>query len=305
MTANGEMRDFEDSREKLEADVYRAADEMDRFYCGGKFIDTRKIIGWLDRQAAITERYWRKQVDALAVKGDQLAKANTELRAKLDALKAHGATVSEPFCGGYEVYNQFACEWRERAEALEAERDELKAEIAKYEHDCKLLFDEKHKLEAERDEAVEAYDAHMSAHDAWHEAEDIKYTRNRFIVVEQAKNERIAALEAERDYWCGQVERCVVAAVKPERYAEGVMGYPRDELRFAEPALLVVDAIDGLRDFHAEDRIANKRLDVECDALARDLAESEKMRDELREKLSAAIGHAVEIARLQDLEEGK
>ena len=49
------------------------------------------------------------------------------LQSKLDALEAHGVTVSEPFCGGYEVYNQFACDWRERAEALEAERDELTA----------------------------------------------------------------------------------------------------------------------------------------------------------------------------------
>jgi anti-sigma factor RsiW len=64
----------------------------------------------------------------------------------------------------------------------------------------------------------------------------------------------------------------------------------------------VVDAIDSLRDFHAEDRIANKRLDAECDALARDIAESEKLRDELREKLSAAIGHASDIIALQDLE---
>lgn len=45
-----------DTREKLEADVYRVADEMDAFYCGERFLDTRKIIGWLDRQAAITER---------------------------------------------------------------------------------------------------------------------------------------------------------------------------------------------------------------------------------------------------------
>jgi hypothetical protein len=57
-------------------------------------------------------------------------------------------------------------------------------------------------LEAERDDAVAAYDAHMAAHDVWHEAEDIEYTRNRFAVLEKAKNERIAELEkalAERD----------------------------------------------------------------------------------------------------------
>jgi hypothetical protein len=46
----------EDSREKLEADVYRAADEMEKFTYGEKFINTNKILRWLDRQEAITER---------------------------------------------------------------------------------------------------------------------------------------------------------------------------------------------------------------------------------------------------------
>lgn len=47
-----------DSREKLEADVYKAAEDMEMFYNGERFIDTRKIIGWLDRQAAITSHQW-------------------------------------------------------------------------------------------------------------------------------------------------------------------------------------------------------------------------------------------------------
>jgi hypothetical protein len=45
-----------DSREKLEADVYRAADEMEKFTYGERFINTHKILRWLDRQEAITER---------------------------------------------------------------------------------------------------------------------------------------------------------------------------------------------------------------------------------------------------------
>lgn len=61
-------------------------------------------------------------------------------------------------------------------------------------------------VECERDEAIEAYDKHMAAHDAWHEPEDIKYTRNRFSALEKAKNERIAKLEAERDELKAKVE---------------------------------------------------------------------------------------------------
>ncbi|MBQ9020576.1 MAG: hypothetical protein IJ113_00975 [Eggerthellaceae bacterium] len=46
----------QDTREKLEEDIRRAADEMEKFTFGERFIDTHKIIRWLDRQAAITER---------------------------------------------------------------------------------------------------------------------------------------------------------------------------------------------------------------------------------------------------------
>ena len=45
-----------DTREQLEKDVYRAADEMEEFTHGEKCINTNKILRWLDRQAAITER---------------------------------------------------------------------------------------------------------------------------------------------------------------------------------------------------------------------------------------------------------
>ena len=48
------MKTDKDTREKLEADVYRAAEELDAHYNGEKFINTHKIIRWLDRQAAIT-----------------------------------------------------------------------------------------------------------------------------------------------------------------------------------------------------------------------------------------------------------
>ena len=99
-TSKCDIRDFDDSREKLEADVRKhythtvstamwppsANKHTDVVSVS---IDT--VFEWLDRQAAMTERYWRGQVDALAAKGDQLAEANAELRAKLDELEAEAS----------------------------------------------------------------------------------------------------------------------------------------------------------------------------------------------------------------------
>jgi hypothetical protein len=149
---------------------------------------------------------------------DSREKLEADVFAAIKRAVGNGSLIGFGIINGW-LDRQAEITAEESAEAWEDYSDSVQREIAE--------------LQAERDEAVEAYDAHMAAHDAWHEAEDITYTRNRFTIVEQAKNERIAALEAERDYWRGQMERCVVAAVKPERYAEGVMGYPRDELRFA------------------------------------------------------------------------
>ena len=93
ISAEGHARnDMEmvDSRERLEADVYRAAEEMDRFYCGEKFIDTRKIIGWLDRQAAITrdEVFEDGEFDCLT------CDAKVELCGEIDSLTAERDELS-------------------------------------------------------------------------------------------------------------------------------------------------------------------------------------------------------------------
>lgn len=81
-----------DSREKLEADVYRAADEMEEFTHGEKFINTNKILRWLNRQAAITAEEtsgaWEEYRDAtqreiaeLTAQVDELAQQLTNARA--------------------------------------------------------------------------------------------------------------------------------------------------------------------------------------------------------------------------------
>ena len=84
-----------DSREKLEADVYQAADEMDRFYCGEKFIDTRKIIGWLDSQAAITEREQQAKVDELTGQLEQSRKLIGDMLDAADAIRLLGGSYGD------------------------------------------------------------------------------------------------------------------------------------------------------------------------------------------------------------------
>lgn len=83
-----------DSREKLEADVYKAAEEMEEFTHGEKFINTNKILRWLDRQASITEREVKERVNfslitqtANALFPDYQARV-AELQERVDSLTA-------------------------------------------------------------------------------------------------------------------------------------------------------------------------------------------------------------------------
>ena len=113
-----------------------------------------------------------------------------ELADEADSREQLEADVRKVF--GYQIELPMVMRWLDRQAAITSKE-------WCYSHDA--LEEELERVRAERDEAVEAYDAHMAAHDAWHEAEDITYTRNRFSALEQAKNERIARLTAERDEW--------------------------------------------------------------------------------------------------------
>ena len=176
-------------------------------------------------------------------------------------------------------------EMQAKVDELTAERD-AKADL------LATAFERVKELEAERDDAVEAYDAHMAAHDAWHEAEDITYTRNRFAIYEQATKERIARLEAERDALQAEnmslkanSDECVPRAIKKRDEVIKILESERDEAR-AKCAELEAEA-NGL---------VGQIGDVEGSLL---IAQSKNR--ELREKLSQAIGHASDIIALQDL----
>ena len=121
-------------------------------------------------------------------------------------------------------------DYRQAAEMWEQAFEDKCAELI-------LLQEKVDELTAQRDEAVRAYDAHIEAHDLWHEPEDITYTRNRFSVLEQAKNERIEKLTAERDEWKTKCETREFAYKQADaerkRYSEQIdeLFAERDELK--------------------------------------------------------------------------
>lgn len=102
-----------DSREKLEADVRRAAEEMERFSFGERFINTNLILRWLDRQAAITRKTeqaaWIQQANGLI----------HEANAERDELKSYVEDATADYA------------------KLVKERDELKAKV----HDLQIVVD--------------------------------------------------------------------------------------------------------------------------------------------------------------------
>ena len=205
-----------DSREKLEADVKTYLDLPANCRNWGDF---GAVIGWLDRQAAITERE-TLHANPMCAGSDKCPATNRPIsesdERETPETAENGASKdeirdSDVWRVAYEIYcaggyvdngNEPNPPTDGIRELLDRQKAITKAECDKPNWDycdtC-VLVGTVDKLKAERDDAVEAYDAHMAAHDAWHEAEDITYTRNRFSIYEQVTKERIARLESERD----------------------------------------------------------------------------------------------------------
>lgn len=193
-----------DSREKLEADVRKhyAYSTTTLMYppSANKTTDMLRalpvdtVIGWLDRQAAITKR--ETLHDNPTCSGRSTCASKDEIR-DVDIWNVayeiycaggyvdNGNEPNPPTDGIRKLLDRQAEITREEADAgcnecftearkrehtlgeaidglteqvdeLTAERDKLKEEIVKYGHDCTLLFDEKHKLTAERDQLTKA-----------------------------------------------------------------------------------------------------------------------------------------------------
>ena len=112
-----------DSREKLEADVYQAADDMEMLYCGEMFLDTRKIIGWLDRQASITEREWHARWTQQCIASAQLKGELLEAQAELEQWRGLTNGIELP---DYPIAEFQPKDKDRRIAELTAERDEWK-----------------------------------------------------------------------------------------------------------------------------------------------------------------------------------
>ena len=101
-----------DSRERIEADVRKIGSNT-------WWID--KVFGWLDRQAAITERHWMKISGANTLANIELNKQREELQRKVDELQAEVDRL--------EAAGNYDCATCGAKNALEAELDDLKSAV--------------------------------------------------------------------------------------------------------------------------------------------------------------------------------
>ena len=242
----------EDSREKLEADVYKAAEELDNLYNGERFINTRKIIGWLDRQAAITAEEtsgaWEEYRDATQ-------REIAELTAERDELKEQLRIEHDQLKGRLE--NQAAY--------IAGVEDSLCRCESQLVRDAKIIDELTAEVEKQRQRANDAERGALS---------------NEWYVARDRYEDDVAALTAERDYWRDEVQYCMDSAYPkshaPERgYDQNVMAYP-DRKGCTTPSTLVSAVIDQLRDAAQAGFYASKfgdvvRLTAERDQLSRDL----------------------------------
>ena len=137
-----------DSREKLEADIYKIADDAERFYYGERFINTNLILRWLDRQAAITAE---ETSDAWEEYRDATQREIAELTAERDKLKE----LNGYHAAQYELASEDCDRLQAQVDELTAECDELKGQVFTLKGECEDLENELHELTTERDEARE------------------------------------------------------------------------------------------------------------------------------------------------------
>ncbi len=114
-----------DTREKLEADIAQAFDGWEENGAIGDRLGWSMCVvarGWLNRQAAITERHWMEICGANANAAIEVNKKRADLQAKVDELTAEvkrwaDAANEQRLC---------AMEQAKKAFDLEAERDEYR-----------------------------------------------------------------------------------------------------------------------------------------------------------------------------------
>ena len=164
-----------------------------------------------------------------------------------------------------------AMEQADKVQELTAERDDWKTK-------CETLEFAYKQADAERKRHSEQIDELFSERDELREK--LRIEREAVGVCEGC--DKVDSLTAERDYWKDQVHQCVIKAVEPGGYTEGIMRYPRTD-GYCEPSLMVTDAIDSLKDFYADEKRINDKLTAERDELRDKLDEKQRVCDTQRE----------------------
>lgn len=147
----------------------------------------------------------------------------------------------------------------------------------------------------EREKAEKVYAQSRSTeylHELKQKLDDITNERNMLQRRNSELRTQYDKLKRERDYWREQMLNCVIAACRPGGYTKGVMDYPRGD-EYAEPSLLVTDAIECTRDFNAD--VA--RLTAERENEKREL---EKERDYWRNKCGDLLDVAHDMQLIAD-----
>lgn len=116
-----------DTREQLERSIDRFLGSWTGWSVSIKVL-REAIIGWLDRQAAITERECIDKRIADQIGNMWESRKIAELQAKLNYLEGHGVEIVDAVAGGYEVYN----EWHRKADELQAKLDKARNEREMY-----------------------------------------------------------------------------------------------------------------------------------------------------------------------------
>jgi len=265
------MQDEHDTREKLEHDI-----TMSYTMIGfGPNMDD--VVGWLDRQAAITARECEERIDELELKYMEAGHIIERLTAERDNLKAQ------------------LDELERDKEHLELDKLSIGGKLGGYKGNNVILNKKIDELSAENKNLKAQLDEILANGNA------VDATNVELI-------KKVSELEQERDYWKEQVKKSLVCACKSGGYAADVMRYPRPD-NYTEPSLLVNDTINSLRDFHADNCRAIDRqnaeieeLTAERDNLADDLLTATREREVYRRKCGEMADHAHEMLTLVDFD---
>lgn len=315
VTSKNEIHNFDDSRERLEADAKTLLFEFGGYCANSREGHTDNVdtffddfIGLLDRQAAITraeifadgeydcttcgaKAELCEQVDILTAEVDQLTNAINELQEK------------QPYCYNQEQPLDTLNTIGRYIDELTAERDDLQRITKELEErNGGLLEGRAHWI----DQAVSIYrrfyphneyavpadvssmvlakiDELTAERDEWKTKCETREVAYKQADAERKRySEQIDELFAERDYWKDQVHKCAIEAVKPGGYTAGIMRYPRTD-GYCEPSLIVTDAIVSLKDFYADEKRVNDKLTAERDELRDKLDEKQHVCDVQRE----------------------